>query len=99
MNKRPHKNSVNKSSQTKKKTQRRLSLLTRSEAGTVMIPPYTSEHDVTFFSILPMYKFAYFVQENPASVKDASRYVCNHESRQIFTEHPVHPLGNADKGI
>ena len=54
--------------------------MTRSEAGTVMIPLYTSEHDVTFFSILPMYKFAYVFQENPTSVKDASRYVCNHES-------------------
>ena len=46
-----------------------------------------------------MYKFAYFVQEKPTSVKDAFRYVCNHESWQIFTEHPVHPLANADKGI
>ena len=58
-----------------------------------------TKHDVTFFSILAMYEFAYFVQEKPTSVKDAFRYVCNHESWQIFTEHPVHPLGNADKGI
>ena len=54
--------------------------MTRSEAGTVMIPLYIRKHDVTFFSILAMYKFAYFVQENPTSVKDAFRYVCNHES-------------------
>ena len=78
VNKRPHKNSVNKSSQTKKK----------HRGGWAC-----------WQGVKPMYKFAYFVQENPTSVKDASRYVCNHESWQIFTEHPVHPLGNADKGI
>ena len=75
--------------------------MTRSEAGTVMIPPSKvdntwqrtkdpqrshfsqvpdTKRDVIFFSILAMYKFAYFVQEKPTSVKDAFRYVCNHES-------------------
>ena len=46
-----------------------------------------------------MHEFAYFVQETPTSVKDAFRYVCNHESGHISTEHPVHLLGNAAKGI